>query len=1120
LTIGPIANSGAYTYSLICMGPGGTTAVSQTLLVGQVPAPTIQLNLTPSSIQPGNSALITWSTSNATSCAGNGGTGSDGWAAPQPIANLAGFKTGAIAAAGEYSYNLSCTGPGGSAQESRVLSVSMSAPAAPPTASLAAHPTFIPPGQSTVLSWSTTNATACSASGGSGSDGWSGTQALSSGGTTVGPIKTAGSYTFTLTCTGSGGSVSQSVGVVASTNSQPPPVTVNISIAPQTITAGSSAALTWSSSNADSCIASGSWSGPQALLGSAVSTGTLTTPGIYSYTLNCTGSGGSAAGTATASLTVNPAPATITTLTAAPASVPAGQYVVLAWNSTGATSCTASGGTGSDGWGGTVATSSVGTNIGPLNAVGQFTYSLICAGPGGASAPSSANVTVTGSSSAATVLTFRATPSTLQTGQSTTLTWSTSGATSCTASGGTGSDGWHGTQAIVSTGTPIGPLNAAGTFTYTLACTGPGGTGAPVSVTVDVNSAPPPAAVTSFTVSSDALQIGQSITLAWTTTNAISCIASDGTGSDGWGGAVAVSSTGTPIGPINVLGSFNYALTCTGPGGSSAPASVSIVVSAAAPAAAIVSFTAVPSKIQTGQSLTLAWSSDAATSCTAGGGTGSDGWSGPEAAQSAATSIGPINTAGTYTYTLTCNGPGGASAPSSAVVTVTTAPAAATIGFFTATPSTLETGQSTVLAWSSNNATGCTATGGTGSDGWNGAEPGSSSGTTVGPFNASGSYVYTLTCTGAGGPSAPSSVTVNVSPPPAPASIVAFAATPSTVAPGMMTVLTWATSGATSCAASGGTGSDGWGGTVGTSSAATVVGPLTAIGTVDYTLTCTGPGGASSPSTVAVTVMAASPQKPTVSLTINGTDPAQIQPGQSPTLAWTSTNATSCTASGGTGSDGWSGSRPTSSTGVVLGPITTPGVYSYTLTCTGTGGSGSSSVELTVISSSSADCGIGQPSTLLLSPAALASSSVSGVCLVDCGVSNLSNLIDASTTNFATIQVAAGVAATVGLSVADNTASFPAGREAGFLMADGDALLSTSLLGSVSVVTSLNGTVQETATIGSLLQLQALGLLFNPDAAFVEFTTTKPFNAVSLNVGSTVSLLSSFKVYGACVTLQ
>jgi len=1120
VNVGPINLSGTYTYSVICTGPGGATAVNQTLTVGVVPAPVIRFQLTPSAIKPGNSATVTWSTTNATSCTGLGGTGSDGWAAGHPVADESGYTTGPVASAGEYPYDLSCIGPGGSAEASRILTVSASAPAAPPTVSFVAQPSFIQPGQSTTLSWSTSNAISCAASGGSGSDGWSGSQPTASQGLRVGPLNAAGNFSYTLTCQGSGGSASDSVAVLVSTSSVPPAVSAGISVAPQQIVAGDAAALTWSTSNAQSCAASGSWSGTQALMGTAVSTGTLMTPGVYSYTLSCVGVGQGAGATATATLTVNPAPASISSFSATPTAIQTGQSVVLTWISSGATSCTASGGSGSDGWSGNVPVASSGTSVGPVGTAGIYTYSLTCTGPGGAGAPQSVNVTATSPSTAASVLSFRAAPSTVQTGQSTLLSWSTSGATSCTATGGTGSDGWNGVKATSSAGSSIGPLNVAGNYLYTLTCTGPGGTGAPVSVGVDVNSTAPPAAILTFTATPGLLQTGQAITLAWTSSNATSCTAGDGTGSDGWSGSEAVSSSGTQIGPINAAGSYNYALTCTGPGGSSAPASASVTVSATAPAAAIVAFVATPPNVQTGQAVLLTWGSTGATSCTAAGGTGTDGWHGSVSTSSAGTSTGPLTTVGTYVYTLTCSGPGGASTPASASVNVTAAAPAASITSFTVTPGTLETGQSIVLAWSTSGATSCTAGGGTGSDGWNGTLGTSSSGTSVGPINTAGSHVYSLTCSGIGGPSVPSSVSVNVNNVPAAAGILAFSASPGTVQTGQTTTLAWSTSGATSCTAGGGTGSDGWSGTVGTSSAATVVGPLGTVGTVTYTLTCTGPGGSSPTRTANVVVTAAAPGQPTVTMTINGNNPAQEQPGLAPTLAWSSTNATSCTASGGTGADGWSGAQAISSTGHPLNAISTPGIYSYTLTCTGPGGSGSSTVALTVISSSSAQCGIGQPSTLLLAPAASAASAVNGVCLLGCGVANLNNVIDSSTTDFATLSVALGVAASVSLTVSDDSTSFPAGREAGFLMAENDSLLSASLLGNISVVTLLNGTVQEIASGGSVLQLQALGLLYDPDAAYVEFKTTKPFNSVRVVVGSLASVLSSVKVYGACVTLQ
>jgi len=99
----------------------------------------------------------------------------------------------------------------------------------------------------------------------------------------------------------------------------PPPPTVTLSVSPTTITVGQSATLTWSSTNAVSCSASGNgWMGNEQLMGST--TETPTTAGTVTYTLTCTGAasggggygGGGAPQTAaqTATLTVNAPPQT------------------------------------------------------------------------------------------------------------------------------------------------------------------------------------------------------------------------------------------------------------------------------------------------------------------------------------------------------------------------------------------------------------------------------------------------------------------------------------------------------------------------------------------------------------------------------------------------------------------------------------------------------------------------------------------------------------------------------------------------------------------------------------------------------------------------------------------
>ena len=295
-----------------------------------------------------------------------------------------------------------------------------------------------------------------------------------------------------------------------------------------------------------------------------------------------------------------------------------------------------------------------------------------------------------------------------------------------------------------------------------------------------------------------------------------------------------------------------------------------------------------------------------------------------------------------------------------------------------------------------------------------------------------------------------------------------------------------------------------------------------------YTLTCTGAGGTSAPSSATVTVNAATPAQPTVTLLANGSSPANVLTGSSPTFSWSSSNATSCTASGGSASD-WSGAKATSSSGVAVGPVSaTPGVYAYTLTCSGPGGSGSSTVQLTILPPNGSDCGVGVPTTNLVGPNATAFGVVNGgplglLCLL-CSVTDPGNVVDPATANgskpYATINQPVGVLGTTSLTV-DGTTTYPAGRKVGFVVAEGNGLLNATVLQGLTVETLLNGAVQETATSTGLLGLDALGLIaINPDAGFVDFTATKPFNSVAIVAGSVASVLGTYKVYDACVTLQ
>jgi hypothetical protein len=166
----------------------------------------------------------------------------------------------------------SCGGGGGDAS-----------PASNPViVSIGASPTVLTVGESTTLTWSSSNATGCQASGD-----WSGTRALA--GTQLVTPQLARTFTYTLTCNGVAGSTS----VVAAAAPNPIP-TVSISLVPTSVPAGQPSTLTWSTTNATSCVASIAWAGNRDTNGSIVVTQAIA--GSYTYSLTCTGPNGSASG--------------------------------------------------------------------------------------------------------------------------------------------------------------------------------------------------------------------------------------------------------------------------------------------------------------------------------------------------------------------------------------------------------------------------------------------------------------------------------------------------------------------------------------------------------------------------------------------------------------------------------------------------------------------------------------------------------------------------------------------------------------------------------------------------------------------------------------------------------
>src|SRR6185295_9467594 len=126
-------------------------------------------------------------------------------------------------------------------------SVDVTVSAAVPTVTLSANPTTVDNGGSSTLTWSSTNATSCTASGD-----WSGSKAIS--GSQVMSNLTADKH-YVLTCAGTGGSANDSADVTV----RDPAPTVTLTANPTDVDSGGSSTLAWSSTNATSCTASGNW---------------------------------------------------------------------------------------------------------------------------------------------------------------------------------------------------------------------------------------------------------------------------------------------------------------------------------------------------------------------------------------------------------------------------------------------------------------------------------------------------------------------------------------------------------------------------------------------------------------------------------------------------------------------------------------------------------------------------------------------------------------------------------------------------------------------------------------------------------------------------------------------
>ncbi len=468
-------------------------------------------------------------------------------------------------------------------------------------------------------------------------------------------------------------------------------------------------------------------------------------------------------------------------------------------------------------------------------------------------------------------------------GGSTTISWDASNAYSCRWSGNVGNYIFGDDVGSF----VVGPLTRS--TRYNLKCVGPGGTRtASIRIVVVSNLDP----TVSFSADTLPAYVGDTATLSWRSTNALSCKRIDSNG-----GSESIQTSGSSL--VRILQrETTFTIRCTGQN-KIAEASVLVRVGDAPiidtpiinpPSTSnygrpTVSISSDASSVASGKSATLTWTSTNATYCTR---TNAAGAFANTPVYGAAFSE-PIwkNT----TFRIRCSGPGGVAF---GAVTVNAVPP---ISPQTWTPSinlaasktTVNSGESVTLTWSASNANTCEQTSTTGNYFGNINTSGSVS---TGPLTASTTFYFN--CSGSYG-SSKESITVNVLPvttlllP-----TVTMTAASSTVSMGSSAVLIWNAVNATTCERSNVSGAFE---SVPVSGNA-FVGPLST--TTSFYIRCTGPGGYSQAYvTVGVnnssgTVIGNGGTTGVLPTVVIAASPSTVQSGGQTTLLWNATNATSC----------------------------------------------------------------------------------------------------------------------------------------------------------------------------------------------------------------------------------
>ncbi len=435
----PVSPSENTTYTLTAGWRSGSVKASTAVTIAGATPPAVSVfSVKPAAINIGQSSLLQWDVTGATSVSINHDIG-----AVDPTGSKA------VSPSENTTYILTAKNDYGSITASAVVAVYQSKP--PVIGSFTATPSTISAGQSSSLQWAVTGATSVAINPGVGTVDSTGTFSVSpSENTTYILTATSGASTVTSTATI----------LIAPTGT---PAITSFSAVPGVITKGQSTELRWNVSGATSVSIDQGIGAVDALSGTAeVSPTTHTT-----YILTATGTAGST--TASVIVIVTP-PSTISvsSFTSSPVTIRAGEQSTLQWNVIGATSVSID--------------HDVGDSL-PLQGTAtvtptvETTYTLTATG---SSNTVTASVKVSVIAAGTPVISsFTASPPAITAGGNSFLEWNVTGANSLSLDNGIG------TVSLTGSVTVSPPV----TTTYTLTAQGDSST-ATSTVTVTVNSGP------------------------------------------------------------------------------------------------------------------------------------------------------------------------------------------------------------------------------------------------------------------------------------------------------------------------------------------------------------------------------------------------------------------------------------------------------------------------------------------------------------------------------------------------------------------------------------------------------------------------------------------------------